>query len=284
MGKHMSVAAVLLFLFCLAGMAWESGKSAEEEPIRIKVETVHMDLGGELYTGPADWLAESLNEQEKKALIRAFSLEEADVYSFLQGPRSWAESVPWSGEWCQFRVEGNPFGGFGCGLCCMANIYDTLSPYEVSPLDMYGYAIEASDYAPEGEAGAIDWADMRDSLRACGISCRLRRKPESYRKFQRQMARAKSAVVLVSSFNDDAYWQDTPGHYVNLWLYREEDDTVFLAEPGSPENNRSRIPLRYVYDALKTVSRFQYLTVGGYAEQKNAWKADGIDENWNRPS
>ena len=71
---------------------------------------------------------------------------------------------------------------------------------------------------------------------------------------------------------------------MNIWLYQEEDDTVFLAEPGNPENNRSRIPLRYIYDALKTVSRFQYLAVEGYLEEDNQWKAHGIDENWNRPS
>ena len=62
-----------------------------------------------------------------------------------------------------------------------------------------------------------------------------------------------------------------------------QDDTVFLAEPGSPTNNRTRIPLRYVYDALKTTSKFQYLLVEQYQEEENQWKESGIDENWNRP-
>ena len=98
------------------------------------------------------------------------------------------------------------------------------------------------------------------------------------------MELAESAIVLISSYNDDTYWQDTPGHYVNIWLYQEEDETVFLAEPGDPENNRSRIPLRYIYDALKTASRYHYLTVEDYFEELNEWKADGIDEVWNRPA
>ena len=56
---------------------------------------------------------------------------------------------------------------------------------------------------------------------------------------------------------------------------------VFLAEPGDPENNRTWIPLRYVYDALKTVSQYQYLTVTAYAEESNQWKWNGIDDVWN---
>ena len=79
-----------------------------------------------LYAGPALWLGQDLSEEERKALIQAFTIEEKEVYTFLQGPKSWAEGRPWSGEWSQFGVEGNPFGGFGCGLCCLANIYNTL--------------------------------------------------------------------------------------------------------------------------------------------------------------
>ena len=52
------------------------------------------------------------------------------VYTFLQGPRAYREKWPWSGDWCERLVQGNSFGAFGCGLCCMANIYSTLSGYE----------------------------------------------------------------------------------------------------------------------------------------------------------
>ena len=58
----------------------------------------------------------------------------------------------------------------------------------------------------------------------------------------------------------------------------------FLADPGGPDRNRTWIPLRYVYDALKTSSQYQYLLVNGYAEEDNQWKQDGIDEAWVEPA
>lgn len=197
------------------------------------------------------------------------------VYTFLQGPRAFEEALPWSGEWSKQIVRNNSFGGFGCGLCCMANIYSTLSPYECSPWNMYEFATQASLYYPSRESGAIGWEDMKTTLQHAGFSCSLCNKPENYETFQEQMKRAKSAVVLVCSGNDASFWTDTGGHYVNIWLYREDTDEVFLAEPGSPENNRTWIPLRYVYDALKTVSQYQYLTVDGYSEEENNWKWNG---------
>lgn len=238
----------------------------------------------QVYFGSDGYLDRILSEEDKEALRKVSSYQEEDVYTFLQGPRSWGEGIPWSGEWCAFNIEGNPFGGFGCGLCCLANIYNTLSPYEVSPLDTYEYARTVTDYTPTGEMGAIDWEYMKKTLECCGFACELYRKPGSYEEFREQMEQAESAIVLISSYNDDKYWQDTPGHYVNIWLYEEGDETVFLAEPGDPENNRSRISLRYVYDALKTASRYHYLMVEDYFEEQNQWKADGIEENWNRPA
>ncbi len=32
------------------------------------------------------------------------------------------------------------------------------------------------------------------------------------------------------------------GHYVTLCLYNPTDDTILLGDPGSPTNNRSRVP------------------------------------------
>lgn len=210
-------------------------------------------------------------------------LSEGAVYSFLQGPRSWESGIAWSGEWCYFNEQRNFFGNFGCGLCCMANVYDTLSPYEVSPWDMLGYAKETANYTPSYGTGAIGWEMMKKVLRQCGMECGLYNKPGTYEAFQEEIKRGCTAVVLVCSSNDDTYWTKTAGHYVNLWLYDEESDTVFLAEPGSPERNRGRIPLRYVYNALKTASEYQYLLVEGYSEEQNQWKGNGIDESWNRP-
>lgn len=210
-------------------------------------------------------------------------LSEEKVYTFLQGPKSWSEGITWSGEWCGEMAGGNSFGGFGCGLCCMANIYSTLSGYECSPLDMYEYAKDVSAYYPTGKSGAISWEDMSKTLKKTGFDSDLRRKPDTYEEFRGQMMQAKSAVVLISSYNDDTFWKATGGHYVNIWLYNNKTEEVFLAEPGSPDNNRSWIPLKYVYDALKTSSDYQYLTVSSYMDENNEWRWDGIDDNWNSP-
>ena len=61
------------------------------------------------------------------------------IYTYLQGPKSWNMGLDWSGEWGESFMDGGSFGGFGCGLCCMANIYSTLSKGECSPVDMYRY-------------------------------------------------------------------------------------------------------------------------------------------------
>lgn len=203
------------------------------------------------------------------------------VYTFLQGPKAFSEGRPWSGEWCQQVVRRNSFGGFGCGLCCMANIYSTLTPYECSPWDMYEYATTVSGYYPTRKSGAIGWGDIKTTLQKTGFSCDVYQKPATYEAFQEQMKQSKSAIVLVSSYEDDTFWKNTSGHYVNIWLYQPSTDMVFLAEPGDPERNRSWIPLRYVYDALKTVSQYQYLAVTSYSEEENDWKWNGIDEIWN---
>ena len=166
------------------------------------------------------------------------------VYSFLQGPKSYSEGIPWAGSWCEAAVGYNKFGGFGCGFCCMANIYSTLTDYECSPLAIYEFAKGVSQYYPTSESGAIGWKDMKKTLKAAGFTCKNYRKPATYGEFREQMRHTLSAIVLVSSADDAAFWQDTPGHYVNIWLYQEDDDMVFLAEPGNPWNNRTWIPLR----------------------------------------
>lgn len=282
MKKYISILAVVLLALALTGIAGSHNSQEKQRKARKEAETRQRQKA-ELQAGGGLWLKENLSEEEKYGLIDAFTIEEHEVYSFLQGPRSWEEGIPWSGEWCQSGVKGNSFGNFGCGLCCMANIYNTLSGYEVSPWDICEYAMTTSGYYPTRKAGAIDWGNMKVTLKACGVSCDVYYKPDTYEEFQRQMQESKSAIVLISSNDNDTYWKDTPGHYVNIWLYEKESDTVFLAEPGNPEHNRDRISLRYIYDALKTTSKFQYLAVDSYSEEDNQWKADGIDENWNRP-
>ena len=278
MKKYISAILVLNFAIILM-----IAVSFYSQDAKNKTEKQSENQELKLNIGPGEWLGQAVTQEEKELLKATFTLEEQEVYTFLQGPKAWEGGTAWSGEWCMLSVKGNSFGNFGCGLCCMANIYDTLSPYEVSPWDMCEYARSVSGYAPKKKSGAIDWGNMKVVLKKCGISCDVYYKPESYEIFQEQMKQAKSAVVLVCSANDDTYWKDTSGHYVNIWLYQESDDTVFLAEPGSPTNNRTRITLRYVYDAMKTTSKFQYLLADEYIEENNQWKLDGIDENWNRP-
>lgn len=260
--------------------------SAMEQNVSSDVTTEQVGLCG----GVTKEFEENLSNENKEMLMEAVAwmqnkeiLTQDNVYTFLQGPRAYSESQTWSGEWATTYVNKNSFGGFGCGLCCMANIYSTLSGYECSPLDMLDYARAVSGYYPTKKSGAIGWESMNVTMQNCGFTCELLNKPDSYEEFQEQMKTALSAVVLVSSYNDDTFWKDTSGHYVNIWLYDETTDQVFLAEPGDPENNRSEIALRYVYDALKTSSQYQYLLVTGYSEESNQWKSDGIDDVWNAP-
>ncbi len=237
-----------------------------------------------LYGGVSCFLRD-YNSKIKNNQLETISIEQKqdEIYTFLQGPKAWEARREWSGEWCYEYLEGNYFGSFGCGMCCMANIYDTLADDKGSPLDAYKFARKYSGYLPTPQSGAIGWGDMKNCLRKMGMVCDLYYKPDSYEEFQNQMARCESMIVLVTSNEDDTFWKHTSGHYVNIWLYDESDDTVFLAEPGSPTNNRKRIPLRYVYDALKTISQFQYIRVDEYNVENDTWHPDGIVDNWTMP-
>lgn len=237
-----------------------------------------------LYGGVSCFLRD-YNSKIKNNQLETISIEQKqdEIYTFLQGPKAWEARREWSGEWCYQYLEGNYFGSFGCGMCCMANIYDTLADDKGSPLDAYKFARKYSGYLPTPQSGAIGWGDMKNCLRKMGMVCDLYYKPDSYEEFQNQMARCESMIVLVTSNEDDTFWKHTSGHYVNIWLYDESDDTVFLAEPGSPANNRKRIPLRYVYDALKTISQFQYIRVDEYNVENDTWHPDGIVDNWTMP-
>ena len=187
--------------------------------------------------------------------------KEHSIYTFSQGPVAWERKTPYSGEWCEFEMEGGRFSVFGCGLCALANIYSSLTPYECSPVAMYRYAMQASDYSPSWGYGAIDWPFMGQTLKSLGFSVSFRRKDRTYESFRRAYRNSLTAIVLVCSEDDDTYWHDTPGHYVNPWLYDEETDMIFLGDSGNPDHNRSWVPLRYLYDAMAHDSSFQYMLV-----------------------
>lgn len=206
-----------------------------------------------------------------------------DIATFLQGPKSWEGRLTWSGEWGEAWYDGGKFGGFGCGLCCMANLYTSLSPYECSPLDMYRYAKKISGY---GGGGAIDWGYIKDTMKAAGFTSDVWRKPNTYKKFQKQVKTAMAVLVVVSSYDSTCFWQDTPGHYVTLFLYDSGTDRIFLADSGDPGHNRRWVPLKKIYRSLKTSNRWQYLAVTGYSEEADTWKHRGyggvclLPEGW----
>ena len=211
------------------------------------------------------------------------SLTDTDIYSFLQGPAAWENRTDWGGSWCNMILADQYFGAFGCGLCDLANIYSTLTPYECSPIDMYYYAQEASGYTPVSGLGAIDWPELQDTLQSVGINCELRTKDDNYEDFQNALAEGITAIVLISSAYDTTYWKNSDGHYVNLWMYDPADDTAFLADSGNYGYSRERISLRPVYDALLPASSYQYLLVTSVDTEGNTWQHDGIDIDWVRP-
>lgn len=290
MRREIQAVFAAVFLIYLAAGCIAADRIEKEKEVQGMAETGGQEtVEAALYAGMARELYGTeleLLEADKEALIAAAKANnhpEEKVYTFLQGPKSWGEGLEWSGEWSGEYVRGNYFGNFGCGLCCMANIYSTLTDYDCSPWDMYQYARQVSGYSPTGKVGAIGWGDMKVTLRKSGFDTELCTKPETFEEFKAQMKEAQAAVALVCSRDDDTYWEKTGGHYVNLFLYDEETEGIFLGDPGSPDRNRNFIPLKYAYDALKTASQYQYLLVYGYSEEKNQWKQDGIDEAWVEP-
>lgn len=193
--------------------------------------------------------------------------------TFFQGPKSWKERRVWSGEWGDSCYDGGNFGGFGCGLCCMANIYTSLTPYECSPLDMYRYAKKASGY---GGGGAIDWGYIKETLRMAGFTSDVFRKPRRYETFQKAARETIAMIAVVSSQNSTCYWKDTPGHYVTILAYDEKKDRIFLGDSGDPSHNRQWVPLKKIYQSLKTANRWQYLAVTAYDRASDQWKHHGF--------
>lgn len=218
----------------------------------------------------------SPSSSQETADVATAENKEEKIASFLQGPKSWNEKRYWSGEWGDAYYDGGNFGGFGCGLCCMANLYTSLTPYECSPLDMYKYAKKKTAYTG---GGAIGWGYIKQTLNATGFVCEIGKKPSSYENFQKKAKQAQAMIVVVSSNDSDCYWKDTPGHYVTLFLYDSQTDKAFLADSGNPEHNRQRISLKKVYRSLKMANDWQYLAVTGYEKEADTWKHKGFGGN-----
>lgn len=227
---------------------------------------------------------ENTSKKEKVVVKKETEAEEVQkqedsVYSFLQGPKSWKRRIAWSGEWGESFYDGGSFGGFGCGLCCVANLYSTLTEYESSPIDAYRYAKKKTDYRG---GGAIQWGYLRKTLSAMGFDCKVKKKPQKYADFQKELKESMGTIVLVSNQDSTCFWKDTPGHYVTVFLYDEKADKVFLADSGEPKRNRRWIALKKVYQSLKTSSDWQYLPVTGYDKTKDHWKHKVASGTWVR--
>ncbi|HBA96483.1 MAG TPA: hypothetical protein DCZ23_00080 [Lachnospiraceae bacterium] len=205
---------------------------------------------------------------------------EESIFTYLQGPKSWSEKRDWSGSWGSAFYDGSSFGAFGCGLCCLANVYSTVSSFQCTPADMYRFAKRNTEYRG---GGAIAWEYMDSVLASLGLQSVPRRKPDSYSDFKKQISEALCSIVLVSSDASKCYWQDTPGHYVTLFLYNKKDDTVFLADSGDPGHNRHWVELRKIYKSLKVTSEWQYLCVGDYNKEEDTWKHKALNGTWVKP-
>ena len=139
-----------------------------------------------------------------------YRIKQDSIYSFSQGPKAWKTKRTWSGSWGNLIIDGNAFGNFGCGFCCMANIYSTISNYKCSPVDMYSYAKDVSNYMPSPGVGAIGWQPMKQTLKTCGFSVTLSQKDLNYEDFQKKLQASHATIVLICSQNDDTYWPNTP--------------------------------------------------------------------------
>lgn len=259
MKGRMSQLMLVLLMICVAGTFSGCHKTVENLK-RQKDETELKEA--ELVEEVEQALEEEQAEEEKP---------EDAVFSYLQGIKSYEKGKDWSGPWCYEEAAGQQFSQFGCGLCSMANIYSSMSGKACTPLEMYEHAQEVSSYNPQGGLGAIGWDAIRVTLQKTGFTCKVGRKPSSYEEFQNIARESQCLMVLVSSEEDETFWEEMPGHYVTLWLYEAEKDEVFLADSSGPSRNRKWIPLRYAYDALKTSSPQQYLAVSSYDASEDTW-------------
>lgn len=272
----MGVCMVFVCISFVVSSLWSGTRRLSKEKER-KAQVSERTFGpAEKKRPETEKTAEPTTEPTRKPVDKTLQ-----IYTYLQGPKSWNQGIDWSGEWGESYMDGGSFGGFGCGLCCMANIYSSLTPYQCSPVDMYRYAKKHTGY---GGGMAIDWGHIRRGLTSLGLHCHVERKQETYHEFRENIRKSKCAIVLVSSANSTVHWKNTPGHYVTIFEFQEKTDKVFLADSGDPDHNRRWIHLKKVYRSLKTASNWQYLVVSGYDKQKDHWHHKKANGTWNRPS
>lgn len=271
----MFIACISLLLSCWVRGPWKGWKKDGDKSRITKMYTADKK------TKPSTHNTEISERPSATPAVSVNPVNKTDrLYSYLQGPWSWHHRLEWSGEWGDTFMDGSSFGGFGCGICCMANIYSSLTEYQCSPLDMYRYTKRHTGYSG---GMAVEWGYMRRGLSSLGFKCHVERKHESYRKFQKKIKKSKAAIVLVSSTDSRIYWKNTPGHYVTIFEYDQQTDKVFLADSGDPKHNRHWISLRKIYRSLKSASNWQCLLVEDHNAKKDTWKHKKTTGRWNRP-
>lgn len=180
------------------------------------------------------------------------------MYSFVQTTWKYYPDPRWTGPWSCIEAGGQKFFYFGCGICSLTNVYDTLTGDVVSPSDMYQWCRDYTDYNPDSGKGALSWGQLSEMCRKLELDASIHKKPPSYEQFCEDAASHEAVLVLVCKYNDTTLWSQTEGHYVTLWDYDAPSGTVFVAD-SSGLHNRHRVSLLNVYNALKTSSQYQYM-------------------------
>ncbi|MCR4604736.1 MAG: hypothetical protein K5639_01930 [Eubacterium sp.] len=267
-----SVVAGILIFAVVAGVTflWFNKKNTQSEP--EKVVSTNVVQEPEVTPEPVKNEPEPTEEPEMES--------EPGIATFFQGPKSWKKKYDWSGYWGDLTIDGRRFGGFGCGLCCMANFYCSLTPYQCSPIDMYKFAKKVSSY-PGG--GAIDWPQIKKTMEAAGFVVDYGKRPKKYSKFKKLMKEAMASMVVVSSSYDNSFWKNTYGHYVTLFKYDPVTDMAFLGDSGKKHRNRRWISLKKVYKALKLSNSNHYMRMLSYDENRDTYKHKKISGKWVKP-
>ena len=191
---------------------------------------------------------------------------EKKISSYIQLPKDYRPGDKWAGDWADIESGGQTFFTFGCGVCCLSNILSTLGDKVIEPDDVFRLVKTQTDYNPDSGVGAVSWGQLQTVCANAGLKTALKVKPNTLDEFRKDVADSATTLVLVCRENDDALWFYTKGHYVNLWEYDPENDTVFVTDP-SGLFNRNRVMIEDVYNALKTRSSSQYMTVAAPASE-----------------
>ena len=226
------IGIVSIFLLLLLLLLYMTLQEPGEEPEDYTKPVLPQTSGGGMYAGVSAAFGKNIFDAGLiPSDISRFMLEPKEqaslVYSFLQGPKSYGEGIPWAGAWCEEMVGYNKFGGFGCGFCCMANIYSTLTDYECSPLDIFEFAKTASRYYPTSESGAIGWKDMKKTLKAVGFECKNYRKPATYKEFQENFSCVYGEQIVSHKILTDDVKCVKYGNGVSVYVnYGDEETTA----------------------------------------------------------